>query len=96
MGVFVYSRCHTHSWVDICVENALGAKHPLAELEFWGPPTFSPSRNKLNPDNPYPLHLRGWKFTPLIKQVELKKHCKTRGFGQFTPLIKGVNLHPLN
>ena len=34
---------------------------------------------------------------PLIKGVGLKKSTvKTRGFGQPTPLIKGVNLHLLN
>ena len=37
---------------------------------------------------------------PLIKGVGVKKHYKTRGFGQSTPLIepsiKGVNFHPLN
>ena len=33
---------------------------------------------------------------PLGKGAGLKKHFKISGFGQSTPLIKGVNLHPLN
>ena len=28
-------------------------------------------------------------------KVRVKKHYKTRGFGQSTPLMKGVSLHPL-
>ena len=35
-------------------------------------------------------------FHPLIKGVGRKKHYKTSGLGQSTPLIRGVNLHPLN
>ena len=38
----------------------------------------------------------GRSFTPLMKGMELNKHYKTSGFGQSTPLIKGVNLYPLN
>ena len=44
------------------------------------------------PDSVQPLP----RPSPLIKGVELKKHYKTSGFGQSTPLIKGVSLHPPN
>ena len=42
-----------------------------------------------------PLNLGGWQATPSIKGAGLKKRYKTRGFGQSTPLIKGVNLTSL-
>ena len=34
--------------------------------------------------------------TPFTKGVGLKNHYKIRVFRQATPLIKRVNLHPLN
>ena len=66
-------------WVWSSLKNV----SPLLLLGVFAPMTesmvFSAHENWFFPPTP------GWKFTPLIKQVELKKYFKTRGFGQSTP-----------
>ena len=41
------------------------------------------------PENPYPPNFGGDDFTPRIKGLGAKKHCKTRDFWRFTPQISG-------
>ena len=97
LSCLTYIRLLANQFRNIlCGECAMtppeGVSHSASWRALFSMDNERPPFPTKQPCQAIPPYLRGWKFTPLIKGVGLKNHFKISGFGQPTPLIKGVNL----